>query len=136
MIPRYLILDSSDDYRYLEMLTQYHPVEDGEAFRVILECLTYENNALHELDIMGLDVATMMLEGGHGELSAFLSAAMVRAGHRLFRKLQAINAYYNGYLVYTYHHDLEGDLVLESLTEDDLKYYGIEGVSDERSSSV
>jgi hypothetical protein len=102
-------------------MAEHFPVEEGEVFRLIMECLVYEEHALKELEIMGLDLSTMMIEGGVAEYSDDLVRGIVRLGQYVFTQLQNLKAYYHGYLPYCYHDDLAGDLVLHKYTHEDLQ---------------
>lgn len=114
MIPQYLILNTETDAKRLEWLTEQFPVEDGEVFRNIMECLTREHDALCELEVMGLDISTLLIEGGYAGYAAATAQAMVEMGKDIFAQLQVLGTYRNGILLYCYHDDLNGALVLRS----------------------
>lgn len=119
-IPEYLILDSEQESRHVGFLTQYFPVEEGEVFRNILECIAYESSAVHELEVMAVDMVTMMIEGGHGAYADNMSHLIMILGRKIFDQLRSLKAYHNGYLLYCFHQDMNGDLVLRALEHGDL----------------
>lgn len=122
-IPELLILDSEDESRQLGFLTQYFPVEEGEVFRNILECFAFQQNALHELEVWAADMAAMMIHGGHAEYADNMAYFITKLGRKIFDQLTEYGAYHNGYLLYSYHQDLNGDLVLKALEHHDLKLH-------------
>jgi hypothetical protein len=131
-IPEFLILDSENEARELSFLTQYFPVEDGEVFRNILECIAYEQMAEFELEVHKLDVQTMLVEGGHGLFAESMANLIHRLGLRIFRQLRDMGVYYKGYLPYCYCQDIEGDLVLRALEHRDLSLTGKEENEEEK----
>lgn len=121
MIPEFLILNSEKEATELALLTQYLPVQEGEVFRNILECIGYDRDADLQLEVHARDVETMMIEGGHGDYAEWTSRLILKLGREILGQLRKLKAYHNGYLIYCYHQDLNGDLVLRALEHDDLQ---------------
>lgn len=122
-IPEFLILNSENEARELGFLTQYFPVEDGEVFRNILECIAYERSAEVELEVHRRDVMTMMIEGGHGLYAESMANLIHRLGRTVLEQLRGFGAYYKGFLPYCYYQDMNGDLVLQALQHEDIQLY-------------
>ncbi len=122
-IPTYLILDTEDDTRKLGWLTQYLPVEEGEVFRVILDCLRYEASAQGELALMMSEIETSMFDRGHEQYAVNTVKMMADLGQKIFTNLKSLGAYHNGYLIYSFHEDLHGDLVLEKFHPEDFQLH-------------
>lgn len=122
-IPEFLILNSENEARELGFLTQYFPVEDGEVFCNILECIVYEKTAELELEVHRRDVLTMMVEDGHGLYAESMANLIHRLGQTVFQQLRGFGAYYKGFLPYCYCQDLDGDLVLRALSYRDLRLH-------------
>ncbi|MDR3392262.1 MAG: hypothetical protein P4L77_11070 [Sulfuriferula sp.] len=114
MIPQYLILNTETDAARLNWLVEQFPVADGEVFRDIMECLAREHDALMELDILGHDISTMLVEGGYLGYERSVVRAIVEMGKDIFSQLQTFQAYRNGILLYCFHEDFNGALVLKS----------------------
>lgn len=120
MIPQYLILNSEQDSREVGLLTQYFPVEDGEVFTNILECIGFNEYADLKLEAHAWDIQTMLIDAGCGEFAEPMARLVLKLGRNILTQLRQLNAYHNGYLIYCYHQDLNGDLVLRALEYDDL----------------
>lgn len=119
MIPQYLIVDTEEDARRLACVADQLPLEDGEVFRTIMACLPHEHSAIYELEVMGLDVATDLIVGGFGQYAVATAAFMVQMGRRIFDQLRRYSAYHNGVLLYHFHEDARGALVLRSFESGD-----------------
>ena len=122
-IPEFLILSSENEARELGFLTRYFPVEDGEVFRNILECIIYDQSAEHELEVHRRDIETMMVEMGYGLYAESMANLVYRLGKVVLEQLRSFGAYYRGYLPYCYYQDMNGDLVLRALESEDLRLH-------------
>lgn len=125
IIPKYLILDTEQEFQELQYVTRLLPlsmipIEDGDVYRMIMTCLVRKENAKYELEFMGLDFTQHLMDLGYGDVSKCVGDHVVALGNQVFRCLDNAGAYHNGYLVYCYTHDLQGDLVVERYTAADL----------------
>lgn len=114
MIPQYLIVDTEEDAQRLTWVTDYFPLAEGEAFRTIMECLSHEANAIGELEVMERDIDMRLRDGGYSEYAFMFSSMMLALGKRVFSLLKHYQAYHNGVLLYHFHEDVNGALVLRS----------------------
>ena len=121
MIPEYLILSSEQEARELGLMTQYFPVEEGEVFTNILECICFDDYADLSLEAHAYEVQTAMIESGHYAYAEPMAQLILQLGRGILRQLRELKAYHNGYLIYGYHQDLHGDLVLRALQSGDLE---------------
>lgn len=119
-IPEFLILDSEEESRHLGYLIQNFHMEEGDIFRSILECISYERNADAELEVWRREFAKMMTSAGFAEVAENSAHLVMNLGRKIFDQLRLYKAYHNGYLIYCYHQDMNGDLVLRALEHGDL----------------
>ena len=106
-LPEYVILDLSTRFRLfknvLEVNCQHIAVSQDELIQFIISVIQFEKDAEIELDYAILEAIGLGLNEEHGDDIIFAVNAMRSFGLNLFKELQRVGIYQNGYLRYCLH---------------------------------
>lgn len=98
----------------IRQLNDLIPEEDS-IMELVMESLAYEQNAMLELSYSVLDTMREAMGSIYDADVTVASNAVMQFGDAVFKELQRIKAYHNGYLHYQFLQWLESDVILVRL---------------------